>query len=129
MSWLDLLVQAVERHPGGQLGVAAELGVSRTTVSLVVAGKYPAKTDRIEQKVLAHYSTVLCPHLQVAIKVADCHAFATRSAPTSSPREMRHWRACQKCPHRPGAGNQAPASAPAKAPSPQGALELDEEPA
>jgi hypothetical protein len=101
MTWLDLLATAICENPRGIAGVAEQLGVSRTTMSLVVAGKYPAKTDRIAARVLDTYARIACPHLGITITQSQCRAFAGRSAPTNSPRDMRHWRACQGCPLKP----------------------------
>jgi hypothetical protein len=96
--WLDILKSRVEASSMGI--VADELELSRTTISLVVNGKYPASTDKIATKVIARYSTIACPFLEREITGAECRDFHTREAPTSSPFAMRHWRACQGCSHR-----------------------------
>jgi hypothetical protein len=96
--WLKLLRRAVAASSRQQ--VADEIGMSRPTVSLVMAGKYPAKTDKIERKVMTRYGRVQCPFLETEIGFADCREHHERDAPTSSPYAMRHWRACQNCPHR-----------------------------
>ena len=101
MNWLDLLKAAVDADPRGIAGVADVLGISRTALSMAINGKYPAKTDKIAQRVLAHYDRHDCPHTGESIVRAACHALASRQAPTNSPREMRHWRACQGCEHKP----------------------------
>lgn len=99
-NWLALLTNAAEAHERGIAGVAEELDVSRTSISLVLSGKYPAKTDKIEARVLQTYARVACPHLIETITIHICRSHAERAAPTNSPREMRHWRACQNCPHK-----------------------------
>lgn len=93
--WLTMLKQAVERS--SKAAVALELGVSRTTISLVVDEKYPAKTDKIEQLVLNTYGRVTCPFTCSEISLAECKKQHTSAVPTSSPRAMKHWRACQGC--------------------------------
>lgn len=98
MTWLETLRQAVADHKRGIAGVAEQIGVSRTSLSLVLAGKYPAKTDRIAAKVLDTYARIGCPHLGETITQAQCRGFSERAAPTNSPRDMRHWRTCQGCP-------------------------------
>lgn len=107
--FIDLLRAAVAASNGQAVAdalteTARELGhacrVSRTTVSLVLNGKYPAKTDRIELLVLTRYGRVQCPHLAQEISFAECRGHHAREAPTSSPYAMRHWRACQECPNR-----------------------------
>lgn len=103
MQWLEILRQAVEDNPRGIAGVADQMGkgVSRTALSLVLANKYPAKTDRIAARVLDTFARISCPHLGETVTQAQCRHFANRAAPTNSPRDMRHWRACQACPHKP----------------------------
>ena len=100
--WLDLLKQAVERTSCA--AVAKELSteskaVSRTTISLVVSGKYPAKTDKIAELVINTFGRVECPFTSEEITLAECKKHHTSAVPTSSPRAMKHWRACQGCPN------------------------------
>ncbi len=97
-NWLQMLADAVEADPRGKAGIAERLDVSRTAISLVLDNKYPAKTDRIEAKVIAILSRVDCPFMGESITRSQCTDFANRAAPTNSPREMRHWRTCQTCP-------------------------------
>lgn len=59
MSWLELLQREVARS--SRQKVANQLGVSRTTVSLVMAGKYGAATDAIAQRVLNTFGHIDCP--------------------------------------------------------------------
>lgn len=96
--WLELLTEAVKNSSKAK--VAAELGISRTAISLVMHGKYPASTEKIEALVLNHYSRVECPHLCKSIQVTECRQHCANEAPTSSPRAMRFWRACQSCPNK-----------------------------
>lgn len=95
--WLTLLKQACDQT--SMTEVAEKLDISRTTISLVISGKYPAKTDKIETKVLNVYGKVSCPFLGVEITQTECKKHHTNMAPTSSPRAMKHWRACLTCPH------------------------------
>lgn len=96
MIWLKLLQKAVDES---SMGVVAEkLGYNNhTTISLVLAGKYPAKTDKIAEKVMDTYARLTCPHTSAEITYAQCRALSTSTVPTSSPQAMRHWRACQSC--------------------------------
>lgn len=96
--WLTILKQSVEAT--SMTAVASKLEVSRTTISLVLADKYPAKTDKIAAKVLDAYARITCPHTGVEITHAECRALSTSAVPTSSPQAMRHWRACQSCVHK-----------------------------
>jgi hypothetical protein len=99
--WLELLRQAIAADPRGIAGVAEAIGVARTTLSLVSADKYPARTDKVAAKVLAVYDRLICPHTSESITQAVCLSMSVRAAPTSSPRDMRHWRACQACNRKP----------------------------
>ncbi len=97
--WLELLRQAVI-NKGSMHAVAEELSISRTTVSLVLADKYPAQTDKIAQRVLDLYGRVDCPFLGDQISRAVCGTHQNAATPTSSPRAMKHWRACRACPNK-----------------------------
>lgn len=93
--WMDLLKSAVSASSKQQ--VANTLGVSRSQVSLVVNGKYIASTEHIAKKVLDVFGRIQCPHLETEITQAECQSNRRGPAPTSSAREMKHWRACQSC--------------------------------
>lgn len=98
--WMTLLREAVAA--ANITVVADKLDVSRTTISLVLANKYPAKTDKIAEKVLDVYARITCTHTGADISHAECRALSTSAVPTSSPQAMRHWRACQKCAYNQG---------------------------
>ncbi|MBP6636042.1 MAG: LacI family transcriptional regulator [Sulfuritalea sp.] len=97
--WWQLFQAALAKHT--KHDIAAALGCSRTAVSLVANGRYPSSTDAFAARVLAVYDRYDCPHTGAPISQAECAGLAHRDAPIASPREMRHWRACQGCPHRP----------------------------
>ena len=82
--------------------VAAELGYSGTTLSLIVHGKYAGKTDRVAAAVAARYETVACPYQGKTIPLHECHDTASGKAPTHNPIKMQQWLACQKCAKRCG---------------------------
>ncbi len=96
--WRSLLVGEVART--SIAATARRLGYSRTAVSLVLAGKYPGRTDTLAARVLAELGRVTCPHLGRTVTPGDC-AISGGRVPTSSPAALRLWRACQTCPHRP----------------------------
>lgn len=98
--WLELLTKAVKNS--SKQAVADELEVSRTTISLVINGKYPASPDKLAERVMNIYSRVDCPHLGESITRNQCKVNHSSDAPTSSPRTMRLWRACQSCPNKTG---------------------------
>lgn len=104
--WFHLLMDAVGSR--SQQTVATELGLSRPAISQIVRGtglygSGKASTDRIAQRVLDAYGQWICPFLSEddaprEITSAQCRALAHRPTPTTSPRDLTHWRACQKCP-------------------------------
>lgn len=98
--WKQLLQQAVADANITQ--VADKLDVSRTTISLVMADKYPARTDKIEARVLDVYDRITCRHSGQEMTHVACRELSTSAVPTSSPQAMRHWRACQSCPCKGG---------------------------
>lgn len=94
--WLTILREEVAKTSKSE--VAAKLGYNNhTTISLVLAGKYPAKTDKVAANVLDTYARITCTHTAVEITHAECRNTSTGSVPTSSPQAMRQWRTCQSC--------------------------------
>jgi hypothetical protein len=87
--------------------IAEKIGFSKAAVVLWFNGKYPAKADAIEVKVIAHYDTVDCPYLQQTISLITCGEFNRKDIPTSSPSALAHWRACKGCPHNAGTKGHA----------------------
>lgn len=100
-AWWPLFQSAIDAQGGNKKAVAAEMGVSRTTVSLVASGKYPSPLDAFGTRVIETYDLVPCPALDQRIGRPTCRSYAYADAPTNSPREMRHWRLCQSCPNKP----------------------------
>lgn len=98
--WMSLLQDAVAKT--SMTAASEKLNVSRTTISLVLSGKYPARTGKIAARVLDVYARLTCLHTCVEISHAECRALAASAVPTSSPQAMRHWRACQSCTHNKG---------------------------
>lgn len=93
--WRTLLDRAIA---GSSIqAVADRLDLSRTTLSLVVNDKYPARMDKVAARIMDVLGRIECPYLCIEITRAQCREFHGCRAPTSSPREMRHWRACQGC--------------------------------
>lgn len=97
--WMKLLQDAIaDSGRGGKAAVARKLGVSRPAISQICNGQYAASTDHIAKKVIAVFGRINCPHLNMEITPEQCRHNRERDAPTSSPREMKFWRACQTCP-------------------------------
>lgn len=99
--WLSLLQQAVAADPRGRAGVAQRLGLSRSALSMVMAGSYPASTAHIAARVVELLvPRPTCPHTGEPLARTTCAVFSA-AAPINSPREMRQWRTCQTCGHKP----------------------------
>ncbi|MBC7857984.1 MAG: hypothetical protein H7Z39_04230 [Burkholderiaceae bacterium] len=76
-----------------------------TSSSPYVTGK--ASTDKVAERVMNTIGLVGCPFLSEhhgadhRITGLQCREYAYRTnPPTNSPRDMRHWRACQHCDKR-----------------------------
>ena len=100
--WLAMLRETVAAT--SQTDVAKLLDVSRTTVSLVLSGKYPGKTDRVAARVLKTFGQVQCTHTGQLISLTVCVSFANRRAPINNPMELSHWRTYRNSPLRPVKG-------------------------
>ena len=90
--WLALLRARV-----AEIGVgptAREIGISHTSVDLLIKERYPASTDRMAARIIDRYTRHECPY------DGACARYAGK-APTSSPAALRRWRACQKCKFNP----------------------------
>ena len=108
-SWFELLQKRTEGKQRTQ--VAKTLGISPATLSQVLNGsgeygKGTASTSRVADKVVHTFGRYVCPHLteeaggvSQEVTADQCRAHAHRSAP-STPRDMRHWQACNQCPHK-----------------------------
>ena len=104
--WLRLLKQQVEAK--GVRRVAQELSLSKSTVSLVVTGRYPASTRKIEEAVRRVYGEgkeVRCPVLgQVPVEACvryweEAQRVGLR---TNDPEKLRLFFVCRGCPLREG---------------------------
>ncbi|VVE15236.1 regulatory protein, LacI [Pandoraea anapnoica] len=113
-NWLERLRAAVEKESATE--IAKRLKVSRTSVSLLLSGKYPGKTDRMQARVLTSLCAVECPHTGKVLSLDDCHEIAMRRMPMNKPFEMPQWRACRVCVNCPakGASNRSRQTAGAK---------------
>ncbi|SFU31060.1 hypothetical protein SAMN04489707_1001166 [Paenacidovorax caeni] len=105
--WFALLRQRCEGAV--QTHVARQLGISATTLNMVLNGTGPygsgaAKTDRVADRVLHTFGRYPCPHLSAeagevqVISAEQCRAHAHRPPP-ATPRDVKHWQACRQCEH------------------------------
>ncbi len=102
---------AAEVAASDRTRTGSRIGMSRTTVSLILANKYSSpSTAGVERRVMAALGNgfVECIAVGELLAAEQCKTFRERPAPTHNPQAMQHWRACQHCPHNPnctGAGN------------------------
>ena len=105
--WIALLRGEVRKRTIS--AVAAEIGMARPSLSMLLAGRYPAGltkvTARFEDVVLRRYrDQVKCPHLNEPIGRLACAHYAGAPMSASDPARLRHWAACQVCPINPTRG-------------------------
>jgi len=110
-SWLELL--RAEVAASSVAAAARRIGVSRSALSQVLNQCGPYGTGRasvagIADRISQMLGCVTCPFLSefkgeaVLISRVQCRRVALKAtAPLNSPRELKHWRACQTCAQRP----------------------------
>lgn len=81
--------------------VAQRLGLSRTTVSLVLNGKYPAQCGKVFAAALAVLDRRHCPYLGAEVEAAYCLATNSGPTPTWDPSALARRRMCRNCEHKP----------------------------
>ncbi|WP_275789743.1 helix-turn-helix domain-containing protein [Pararhizobium gei] len=104
--WLEVLRREAGKEGVTKQAIADAIGVSRTAVSLLIAGKYTARTDKVAEKiankVMALYAhRVWCPHTHQSITSIACAQHHSAPMTMSDPDALRHWVACKKCPQNP----------------------------
>ena len=100
-NWIEALRAAVAAS--SMTVVAGKLGLSRTAVSLVLAGKYGvsrsrpqgASTASIERRVRLLYGPLQCPAEGQPITPDACRQHREAKAPINNPVAMLAWRACR----------------------------------
>lgn len=104
--WLTLL--KAERESGKSVSqIAREVQMARPSVSMLIAGTYPAQSlDLVAKKhgakiVKLYRNEVLCPHLRRGLSSEQCQDFASRPMSISNPDRLAHWDACRNCPRNP----------------------------
>lgn len=92
---LSLLTRAVENS--SKAAVAAEIGYSRTAVSLYMGGTYDANPEKLEAAIRASYDRYTCPHTRQEISGPECQHRLNSPKPFGGRAKRAHWDACQKC--------------------------------
>lgn len=87
---------------------AKAIGMSRTAVSLALAGKYPGGTQDIAARVMAILAPrPRCPGLEREITAAECRDWAAKPFAATNTLRVRMHAACRRCPNRPQGGEDA----------------------
>jgi hypothetical protein len=101
VDWLEILKKAVEKRGLDQVG--RELGVSKTTISLTLSGKYGASTDNVRGLVERIYDPkgIECPAKEGLIAPNTCAGLRERAVKiglrAGNPEVLRAYLTCQKC--------------------------------
>lgn len=126
--WFAMLRKRADQPGAVRARIARDLGISASALSQILNGSGcygsgAASTAHIADKVVHTFGRYVCPHLtdeaggaEQIVAVEQCRAYAHRSAP-SSPREMKHWQACNQCPHK--TASAPPAQRTAQQPEPR----------
>ncbi len=97
--WVAALVEACD--VSSQARVGKRIGYAGTVISQVIRNKYPGAMSRVEERVRAIFlgGEIACPALGL-IGSADCLGWRDKSRHllSSSPLEVRMFRACRECP-------------------------------
>lgn len=102
-SWRPLFDAAVSAR--GAVVVARELGYNNHTLVSRIAKGHITASDKFIARVLVAYHVVACPHTGKQQARSQCSTWLGVAAPTHHPGSLSHWRACQRCPHKPEPGD------------------------
>lgn len=102
--WFNALLAEVKTT--SVTAVAAKMGVSRPTLSVLVNGigaygSGKASPANMEIRYRQAFEQLTCPHTSAMVGIAHCRDIALRTAPSHNPIQMMQWQACQSCPHKP----------------------------
>lgn len=86
----------------GPVGVARDLGYNNHTLVSRIVGGHVSPSTKFQARVLATYNVVRCPHSGRDQQRALCRTWVGIAAPTHNPASLAAWRACQRCPNKPG---------------------------
>lgn len=98
MNPLQLLKDAVIKHPRGAAGVAELLDVSRPLLSRVLTDKNPVPlSTKLGIAVISKLGSVHCPWKGQYIPQSTCLDLQNQKAPTHNPAAMNFFKNCQRC--------------------------------
>lgn len=92
------LIQDRREAGSTQSAIARRIGISASSLSLLLRGLYPARDlSAMERRIIATLGPIHCPYLGTVIESCDCTKLRNHPMPTSDPGQLRHWHACQIC--------------------------------
>ena len=97
--WRELFDVALQAD--GPVAMARRLGYSNHTLVSRIAKGHIEPSEKFRLRVVAAYHVVRCPHTGAEQARSECNR-GLATPPTHNPGAMAHWRACQRCPHKPG---------------------------
>lgn len=101
--FIRVLANLVEKA-GSKKAAADQIGVDRASVSTLLANKYPACTEKMEDKILAFANTKSCPILG-EIYGPECQKNRELPFISSNRQRIALYRACRQCKHNPNRGD------------------------
>lgn len=101
--FLAMLAVEVGKPGESRASIGRRMGYSRTTVSLILDGKYLGQLDKVKS---AFERLILeprwyCPRIAGEIDQTHCTRLRQEQAPLHNPQKMRLWQQCQNCSHNP----------------------------
>ena len=98
----EILQKEVDKAGWGGIGkVAQNLGYGRSSINLYLRGKYPAGTEKLEEKILATYSdSIVCPFTKGVLSKKQCDDASGSSINASNPVIFKLQQFCKSCPVR-----------------------------
>jgi hypothetical protein len=101
-NWKKVLMDQIAQR--SQAAVARELSLSAATISMIVNGKYPAGSDRIERLVRGRYmgAKVFCPAAGFEMGLHQCTEFQGRPFAATNPLRVQMYVTCPTCVNRIG---------------------------
>ncbi|MGI1669973.1 MAG: hypothetical protein K6L74_06550 [Neptuniibacter sp.] len=100
--FIRVLANVVEKS-GSKQAAADQIGINRASVSTLLANKYPASTQAMEQKILSFTTAKHCPVLG-QISGDECQKKREQEFISCNPQRVALYRACRQCKHNPKRG-------------------------
>lgn len=95
------ILRSEVRKAGRITPVAKKLGYARSSINLYLLGRYPAKIEAIERKIIGTFTNqILCPYINEVINKSVCEDIEQKSVNTNNPVLRKLQQYCEICPAR-----------------------------